>query len=207
MRSTNPTERNNVAQAVAEVQVLSIDLEGNSPQRFSFELGRGKCYQMLFRSRARYSGTLRTLSRCAGVGCVMHDGGLISNLDVRENLLLPIAYRTPEFLDEAALHAREVLAACGQSTDDISRLLMALPGSLTVIERRMVGFVRTILMNPDVVVFDRILDELAPEETQHAQVFHRIWRACFPFRTAIYLDYEGRAHLDHQVPDVCYQIS
>jgi hypothetical protein len=186
---------------------MVLDVEGEPGQRLAFDLGRGRTYQLLFRNRARFGAALGRLSRGAGVGTVMHDGGLISNLSVRENLLLPVAFRTPEMLEESSLRACEILAAIGFATAEVDAFLRRLPAGLSALERRMAGFVRALLSNPQVLVFDRLVDDLTPEESQHAENFHRVWWACFPFRTAVYLDYEGRARLACQQPDVCYRIS
>ena len=186
---------------------MLLELDGETGAPLTFELGRGRTYQLLFRNRARFEGALGRISRSGGVGTVMHDGGLISNLSIRENLLLPVAYRDPDMLDEASRRAGEVLAAIGLAAADIDALLRRLPAGLSALERRISGFVRALLANPQVMAFDRLADDLTPEESHHAETLHRVWWSCFPFRTAIYLDYEGRARLACQQPDVCYHVT
>jgi hypothetical protein len=192
---------------MADDATMLLDIESEPGQQLAFELGRGRTYQLLFSNRVRFDAALGKISRGSGVGTVMHEGALISNISVRENILLPVAYRDPERLEEASLRAHEIFTAIGFAGAELDALLRRLPAGLSALERRITGFVRALLTNPQVLVFDRLGDDLTPEESRHAETLHRVWWACFPFRTAIYLDFEGRARLACQQPDVCYRLS
>ncbi len=108
---------------------------------------------------------LGTLSRDAlggirsRMGVVHPGGGLISNLKVFENVTLPLLYHSAGSGPEIGERAAASLRRFGWKGD-----LFDLPGRLSTFQRRVVGFARAIAMDPDVVVYDRLVDGLHGEE-------------------------------------------
>jgi phospholipid/cholesterol/gamma-HCH transport system ATP-binding protein len=93
------------------------------------------------------------------MGIVHPGGGLISNLKVFENVTLPLLYHSSgsgREIGERAIAALERLGWKGNLFD--------LPGSLSTFQRRTAGFARVIAMDPEVVVYDRLVDGLYAEE-------------------------------------------
>jgi phospholipid/cholesterol/gamma-HCH transport system ATP-binding protein len=106
------------------------------------------------------------------VAVVFPNGGLVSNLKVWENLVLPLEYHSactqPEIRErgEAALRRVGYLGK-----------LMELPGHLSLYESRQVGLARAMLGEPSLMVFNAMLDGLRDSEksvlTAAALEFHR----------------------------------
>lgn len=93
------------------------------------------------------------------IGIVKPDGGLISNLKVLENITLPLLYHSElsaEEIEDRALARLERLGYAGN--------VFELPGLLPVYEQRLAGLARTMAAEPDVAIYDRLLDGLQEEE-------------------------------------------
>ncbi len=93
------------------------------------------------------------------MGIVHPGGGLISNLKVLENITLPLLYHS-------AGNRREIGERAAASLDRFGwkESLFELPGRLSSFQRRVAGFARAIAIDPEVVVYDRLVDGLYAEE-------------------------------------------
>lgn len=116
------------------------------------------------------------------VGTVFAGGGLVSNLKVWENLLLPVQYHKKSFpagVDSAAAMVLERVRYKGAS--------MELPGLLSGFQRKQVVLARAMLMDPDLMVYDSLLLGLNQRERNAllkvALAFHREK----PGRTSLFL--------------------
>lgn len=106
------------------------------------------------------------------VGVAFGSGGLVSNLKVWENLTLPLCYHQ---------HVRsEELEECGVAL--LNRLgytekLMALPGHLTISQKKLIGCARAMLIDPDVILYESPVLGLNAEEKNRffriAAEFHK----------------------------------
>lgn len=93
------------------------------------------------------------------VGVVFARSGLISNLKVLENLLLPVQYHQLPLAgsaEELALAALERVGYRGAP--------MALPGLLSSFERKQVVLARAILCDPDLIIYDALFNGLNDRE-------------------------------------------
>ena len=116
------------------------------------------------------------------VAVVYSGGGLISNLKVWENLVLPLEYYAlypPGEIEERGVRAlRRVGYAAG---------LMELPGHLSLHGRRQVGLARAMLVDPQLIIYDEILTGLSGDERnsimETVAAFHRE----MPGRTSLLL--------------------
>ena len=103
---------------------------------------------------------------------VFPSGGLISNLKVWENLVLPLEYHLA--LSQAELEEKglAMLRRVGYSGG-----LMQLPGHLSHYERRQVGMARAMLTEPELIIYNAVLGGLSGDEkevmTAAALAFHR----------------------------------
>lgn len=103
---------------------------------------------------------------------VFPDGGLVSNLKVFENVLLPGYY-----------HGRQPLPALEERGEELLRrvgydgALMELPGNLSLYQRRLVGQARAFMMEPELMVYNGVLGGLNEEERgriiANATAFHQ----------------------------------
>jgi ABC-type transporter Mla maintaining outer membrane lipid asymmetry ATPase subunit MlaF len=117
------------------------------------------------------------------VGIVPGEGGLISNLKAWENVVLPSWYHDGR--DASALEAKaaELFQALGFTTERLRGFLALLPERLSIHEARGTAFVRTWLMEPEIVIYDAPFSGLERATAQrwldalnafHAERTHRI---------------------------------
>jgi ABC-type methionine transport system ATPase subunit len=114
---------------------------------------------------------------------VDRDGGLLSHLTVWQNLILPLechALGTRHMAEDARL----LFALCGEV--DFSGLMMSYPDVLSAYTKRLAGFVRALLLEPEVLVLDDILNGLSAEEKEKAMQWEKVFRLRFPFRVLLY---------------------
>jgi ABC-type lipoprotein export system ATPase subunit len=77
------------------------------------------------------------------------DGGLLSNLNAWENIVLPIGFHHPEQLPGVTAQVKGMLERLGA---DPGELLAKLPERMTPYEKKLTGYVRIALENPDLVL-------------------------------------------------------
>lgn len=88
-------------------------------------------------------------------GVVLNNGGLISNLKLWENIMLPAMYHTDQSQKTIEKNMADVLEKIGY--DDTLEIL---PGLLPSYKKKLVGFARAALMEPDIMIYDSIFDGL-----------------------------------------------
>ena len=94
------------------------------------------------------------------IGVVPQSGGLISNLNVWENLTLPLAYHSTLSAREINDQGAASLAAIAFQGD-----LTALPARLDPVSRRQIGIARAILTGADLLIGHAIFDGLNERES------------------------------------------
>lgn len=181
--------------------VLSID-DGatDTTPRFELRLNEGRLYRAVIRTPRRKAELLTRLARLTHTAVVANDGGLISNLKAWENLVLPLAYhRNPSYEDledRAALIFRQV----GYSPGAFGELCNGPPDRLSRLEQRAVAFVRAMLSEPELMVYDNLFEGLAREEVEVVLRFDSVFHRHYPFRTALYVDLDMPMLPDVHVP-------
>jgi ABC-type multidrug transport system ATPase subunit len=131
-------------------------------------------------------GALAELLRVSSgnVAVAFEDGGLLQSLDAWSNTLLPVSYHAPEEAASAERRARGILAALGRTPEDF----IGRPGSsLSLYERRLLGFVRAMLVEPELLVLDRLFEELGREERQGISACVDLFGLRYPLRRMLYL--------------------
>jgi ABC-type nitrate/sulfonate/bicarbonate transport system ATPase subunit len=112
---------------------------------------------------------------------VWRDGGLLCHLTVWENLSLPLEYHALDcrhVAEDAAL----LFALCGE---DLAGLRGKFPDSLSDYEKRLVGFVRALLLEPEVLVLNDVYDGLTVSEKAKALQWGNVFHLRFPFRVCM----------------------
>ncbi len=94
------------------------------------------------------------------VGLVWSQGGLLSNIRVWENILLPLEYHGNTHADEVEGRVKEMLALLGIVGPDADSLLQATPYTIPAHRKMFIGLIREILMDPEIVIYDSIFDGL-----------------------------------------------
>jgi len=134
-------------------------------------------------------GILAQLPSFPKTARVDRDGGLMSHLSVWKNLSLPLEYHAQD-VRYVAVDAALLFALCGEDEASVQRLMESYPDALSNYERRLAGFVRALLLEPEVLVLDDVFDGLSTAEKAKAMQWEKVFRLRFPFRVLLYLGQE-----------------
>ena len=135
-----------------------------------------------------FAGALTELRDSAenSVAIAFEDGGLLQSLDAWQNTLLPVAYHASHEVDVAVRRARAIFTALGRRPEEFA----GRPGSsLSLYERRLAGFVRAMLVEPELLVLDRLFEELGRDERQGIAACIDLFGARYPLRRLLYLGF------------------
>jgi phospholipid/cholesterol/gamma-HCH transport system ATP-binding protein len=135
----------------------------------------------------------RRLALFPRLGIVWGGGGLVSNLKVWENLLLPVMY-----------HQKKAPAACEEQVVDLLRrlgiedalmagYLQSLPGTLPAQVQRLLGCVRAALMEPEVMIYESVFEGLQRDVRARLASFAVWFHAQRPGRASVYLSSDERS--------------
>jgi hypothetical protein len=80
-----------------------------------------------------------------------------------------------------------LLSECGFDENAILAFARKAPSHLSLLERRLASFVRAVLLEPSVMVYDSIWNDLAKHEIDFVLGFDDLFRARFPTAISIYL--------------------
>ena len=135
-----------------------------------------------------FAGALTELRDAAesNVAIAFEDGGLLQSLDAWQNTLLPVAYHAAHEVEVAVRRAHAIFAALGRKPEEF----VGRPGnSLSLYERRLAGFVRAMLVEPELLVLDRLFEELGRDERQGIAACIDLFGARYPLRRVLYLGF------------------
>jgi ABC-type multidrug transport system ATPase subunit len=174
----------------------------------------GACYRMLAPTRPYRDAVLRFLAgvdaappqdekvaprlltlREAAQGSVaiaFDDGGLLQWLDAWQNAVLPSDFRA-EQVREGRRRARGIFAALGQDPDRLAGRAVA---DLSLFETRLVGFVKAMLLEADLLVLDGLLERLGLAEQRQVCGWIDLYRRRYPLRRTLYLGLHAVDGLD-----------
>lgn len=166
----------------------SINLRNpQSTARCDIELGRGLSYAVEAATVETLEALLDQLLAQAEAQVAHGVGGMVSNINVLENIALPAVFhglwRNREF-DSKIL---EAFAACGLDAGEAEKLCRNRPGELGPFEKRLAGFVRGLLMRPEVMVYFRFFEGLTRAGMERAAALDPVYRAWNPMGTSVYL--------------------
>jgi len=130
---------------------------------------------------------VRALALFSRLGIVWSGGGLVSNLKVWENLLLPVLYHRGG--EPAAYEGQvvELLRRLGVSADLVPGYLQSLPGALPAQVQRLLGCARAALMDPEIVIYESAFEGLQHEVRARLESFAAWFHTQRPGRTSVYL--------------------
>ncbi|HPC67496.1 MAG TPA: ATP-binding cassette domain-containing protein [Syntrophorhabdaceae bacterium] len=121
------------------------------------------------------------------VGVVWENGGVISNLKVWENIALPLWFHygiRPEKIETRVI---EFYKNFDMDAQFLSGYMGRLPGTLSAFDKRIICLIRSILMEPELMIYDDVFTGLKSDRVERireiAEGFHR----ANPKRTSIYL--------------------
>lgn len=158
--------------------VTNSDFESNLFIDFTFGLKKpdeGKV--LIFGHDLSAVSEKETVGLLRRIGLVRQDGGLISNLKVWENIVLPLEYHTGRVSEGAEERIVSIFTRLGKSSRETGALMGMLCGSLPVYEKRLIGAVRAMLMDPDLIIYD------SPFEGLDVQTAQRLAKVTEDFQT------------------------
>lgn len=158
------------------------------PRTMLFELGRGCSYRVIIADEEDEQHFLLAFLRPPETAMLAIDGGLLSNIKVDENVLLPLSYLG---MDSATLASRvmEIFLLCGMNAEQTRFLLNRLPHQLTLRQKRVAGFVRALLARPKVMVYAAVWHGVSQVERQQIVALDEILHHVLPTCTRVFVDY------------------
>lgn len=155
----------------------------------AFELGRGFRYRVVVRDAQDDARFLQVFLRPPQTALLAVDGGLLSNLKVDENVLLPLSYHGGDTHEQES-RVLELFALCGLDEQQTRSILHRLPHQLTAQQKRAAGFVRALLVQTEVMVYASVWHDLPQAERQQILSLDEILRRVVPTRTSVFVDYD-----------------
>ena len=121
----------------------------------------------------------------ARIGYLPASGGLISNLNGWENIVLPLGYRGRARLAGVASRVHELIETLGIEPHP---LLAKLPEQMSLYEKKVAGYVRILLETPELVLAENLAGGLEPDERKWTAEFARAYRDTRPDGTFVQLE-------------------
>ncbi len=161
----------------------------------------GARYRVLVPTRPRRDALLRFFAGLTGqaedprllvlreavhgrVAIAFEDGGLLQWLDAWHNAVLPANYHAAESVRQARRRARGIFAALGQDPDAIAGKPI---DELSLLQARLVGFVKAMLLEPGLLVLDCLFERLGFEEQRQVAGWIEYCRKRYPMRRMLYV--------------------
>ena len=96
------------------------------------------------------------LAKFKNIGIIWRNGSIISNLKVWENIALPVTYHGIMEIADVEVLVRKYYGMMGK--EDLDALMSGSPGALPMHERLLVSMVRTMIMAPQLVIYDNVFE-------------------------------------------------
>jgi phospholipid/cholesterol/gamma-HCH transport system ATP-binding protein len=128
------------------------------------------------------------------IGTAFGSGGLISNLKVLDNLVLPLSYHQNSKCNDLEFRGMALLERLR-----FTGSLTALPGHLTTSQKLNVGIARAMLIDPDVMIYESPVSELTQEEMSHLCTIITEFHTEKPGRASLFITSDRDAL--HCMPD------
>ncbi|HEX9673778.1 MAG TPA: hypothetical protein VGA12_10120 [Burkholderiales bacterium] len=151
------------------------------------ERGCGQVYVIEASTAGGLEALLEELLEAPGTQVAHGVGGMVSNINVLENIALPAVYFGLAREEELETRVIEAFGACGVAAEHAEALCRKHPGELEPFEKRLAGFVRCLLLEPGLLVYYRFLEGLTGTEMERAVALDASYRARHPTGTSVYL--------------------
>ena len=121
------------------------------------------------------------------IGMVWSSGGLVSNLKVRDNLFLPLAYHKGERAESVEEKVEALFLKMGWDEAALPDYMGKLPGLLPLHEKKLIGLIRTMLSEPDLVIYESLFDGLDLKQANNLLKITSDFHDEEEMRTTIYI--------------------
>ena len=135
----------------------------------------------------------RALALFTRVGIVWSGGGLVSNLKVWENILLPVMYHRGWEPSSCEGRVADLLRRLGVDENLVPGYLQSAPGELPVQMLRLLGCARAALMDPEVMIYESVFEGLQRDVRAHLESFALWFHTQRPGRTSVYLSSDEKS--------------
>ena len=166
--------------------MLSIALGGVCT---GIKLSPGSSCQLIPASSTRRHEVLESLLAQVKSAIVGADGGLISNLSVSENIALPAQYHNVGSDADRASRMTELTQHFGEDGAALRAFDHAQPVWLSPLQTRLAGFLRAMLMEPELMVFDSLMEGISRANAAKLRDLKRIFHLYFPFRHVMFVNF------------------
>ena len=181
------------AEITAERREFSLefsDEETGVPKRIALTLSQGFTYRAVVRSASQQQNIVARFAESELAAVVSPQGGFVGNIKVWENLVLPASYHGHQDIEQLDSRAGSIFRRLKGSRRSGAEFCAQFPVGLSDIELRFAGFVRAMLVEPEIMVYDSLFKGLTRSEVEQVLEFDRVFHLFFPFRTSIWVDLE-----------------
>jgi ABC-type transporter Mla maintaining outer membrane lipid asymmetry ATPase subunit MlaF len=153
--------------------------------------GSGATYRVVVRDAASCEGLIADLLLSAQTQLVARSAGLVSNISVLENVVLPAVYHGRVARTQLAERVYREFHDCGVSRADAEVLCTKTVAELTPFERRLTALVRALMMRPSLLLMERLFEGLPTKAMQEVARFPEYYRRTVPDGTVVIFDLAG----------------
>lgn len=121
------------------------------------------------------------------VGVVSEDGSMISNLKIWENIVLPLWYHNRSLPPDIENRVINLTSGMGIETSYLRELAGKLPGPIPDQVKRLIGLTRTMLMEPDLMIYGSIFEGMSRNTAEKLFGMAAKFHAEKPGRTSVYI--------------------
>jgi len=126
------------------------------------------------------------------VGLVWNQGGLLSNIRVWENILLPLEYHHNAVSGDIEHSVLSLLSELGIEGEEAERLLQSTPYTIPIHMKMFIGLIREILLDPEIVIYDSLYDGLERRSVKGLFKLLKGFEAAAPARPTLSLSTDER---------------
>ena len=121
------------------------------------------------------------------VGVVSEDGSMVSNLKIWENIVLPLWYHNRSLPADIEDRVINLTTGMGIETSYLRELAGRLPGPVPDQVKRLMGLTRTMLMEPDLMIYGSIFEGMAQKTAEKLISMTKRFHSGKPGRTSVYI--------------------
>jgi ABC-type uncharacterized transport system YnjBCD ATPase subunit len=120
----------------------------------------------------------------AHVAVAAEDGALLQWLDSWNNIVLPLYYESPDAAAAAEQRAEAILLALGETSEIFRGRPVA---ALSLYEQRLAGFLKAMLVEPQLLVLDGLHERLGRAEQRQVTAWIELFSRRYPLRRMLYV--------------------
>ena len=136
------------------------------------------------------------------IGVVLRYGGLMSNLTIWDNITLPISYHKEMLPNDVDQKILSIFDQLWDNTSHLSKFLEKPSGALPVQQRRLIGMVRAMLIDPDLIIYDSLLTGFDKKTAERLTILTEKFHHEKPGRASVFINSEKITGNDFKREDI-----